>query len=86
MEPKLSNQRALRIVTSAREEFAKRGYSGARVDRIAKTAGVNKQLLFYYYHSKRGLFQTVLKRGVSELEAALTALPFPFWPATRAPA
>lgn len=77
MEPKLSNQRALRIVTSATEEFAKRGYFGARVDRIAKTAGVNKQLLFYYYHSKRGLFQTVLKRGVSELEAALTALPSP---------
>lgn len=75
MEPKLSNNRALRIVAAAREEFAARGYSGARVDRIAKAAGVNKQLLFYYYHSKRGLFQTVLKRGVNELEGALTALP-----------
>lgn len=47
------------------------------MDRIAKAADVNKQLLFYYYHSKRGLFQTVLKRGVSELEAALTNLPNP---------
>ncbi len=75
MEPKLNNHRALLIVAAAREEFARRGYSGARVDRIAKAAGVNKQLLFYYYHSKRGLFQTVLKRGVSELEGALTTLP-----------
>lgn len=75
MEPKLSNHRAIRIVVAATEEFAGRGYSGARVDRIAKAAGVNKQLLFYYYHSKRGLFQTVLKRGVSELEGALTAQP-----------
>ncbi len=75
MEPKLSNHRALRIVAAAREEFSRRGYSGARMDRIAKAAGVNKQLLFYYYHSKRGLFQTVLKRGVSELESALTTIP-----------
>jgi AcrR family transcriptional regulator len=45
------------------------------MERIAVEAGVNKQLLFYYYHSKRGLFQTVLKRGVSELETALAAIP-----------
>ena len=75
MEPKLNNNRALRIVAAARDEFSKRGYAGARVDRIAKAAGVNKQLLFYYYHSKRGLFQTVLRRGVNELESALMTRP-----------
>lgn len=72
MEPKLSNNSAIRIVTAAGQEFARVGFAGARVDRIAKAAGVNKQLLFYYYHSKRGLFQAVLKRGLSELEGALT--------------
>ena len=75
MEPKLSNTRALRIVTAATDEFAGRGFEGARVDRIARRAGVNKQLLFYYYHSKRGLFRTVLARAVGELEQALAALP-----------
>jgi AcrR family transcriptional regulator len=45
------------------------------MDRIAASAGVNKQLLFYYFHSKRGLFQAILKRGVSELEAALATIP-----------
>ncbi len=75
MEPKLSNARALRIVTAATEEFAGRGFEGARVDRIARRAGVNKQLLFYYYHSKRGLFRTVLARAVGQLEQALAALP-----------
>lgn len=64
-------------MAAAKEEFAKRGFAGARMDRIAKAAGVNKQLLFYYYHSKRGLFQTVLKRSVTELEAALTTSPNP---------
>ena len=71
MARKLNNDRALRILVSARAEFAKRGFDGARVDQIAHRAGVNKQLIFYYYHSKRGLFQAVLSRGARELEAAL---------------
>jgi TetR/AcrR family transcriptional regulator len=66
----------LRIVAAAREEFARRGFEGARVDQIARRAGVNKQLLFYYFHSKRGLFSAVLTRGAAELERALSDLPF----------
>jgi TetR/AcrR family transcriptional regulator len=61
-------------VAAAREEFAKRGFAGARVDQIAHRAGVNKQLLFYYFHSKRGLFQAVLAQSAGELETALAEL------------
>ena len=75
MKPKLSNFRALRIIAAAREEFSRRGFDGARVDQIARKAGVNKQLVFYYFHSKRGLFNAVLARGASQLEQALAALP-----------
>lgn len=71
---KLSNDRALRIGAAAAEEFARRGFAGARVERIAAAARVNKQLVFYYFHSKRGLFQAVLKRGVNDLESALAAI------------
>jgi TetR/AcrR family transcriptional regulator len=77
MPPKLSNDRALRISTAAREEFARRGYAGARVEQIARRAGVNKQLLFYYFHSKRGLFQAVLTQATGELENALSNLALP---------
>ena len=70
---KLNNSRALRIVAAAREEIAWRGFEGARIDRIARSAGVNKQLLFYYYHSKRGLYHAVLAQAAAELEAALEA-------------
>jgi len=69
--PKLVNNRALRIIAAARQEFARRGFDGARVDAIARRAGVNKQLLFYYYHSKRGLFHAVLGQVAAELEQAL---------------
>jgi AcrR family transcriptional regulator len=75
MSRKLANDRAVRIAVAARDEFAARGFAGARMDRIAASAGVNKQLLFYYFHSKRGLFQAILKRGESELEAALATIP-----------
>ncbi|PYP36288.1 MAG: hypothetical protein DMD48_13005 [Gemmatimonadetes bacterium] len=77
MPPKLNNDRALRIVAAARDEFARRGFAGARVEQIARRAGVNKQLLFYYYHSKRGLFQAVLAESAAELETALTSLSLP---------
>ena len=62
-------------MTAARQEFARRGFDGARVEAIARRAGVNKQLLFYYYHSKRGLFHAVLSQVAGELEHALAALP-----------
>lgn len=58
-------------MAAAREEFSRRGFAGARVDQIARRAGVNKQLLFYYYHSKRGLFTAVLSAAAVELETAL---------------
>ncbi len=45
------------------------------MDQIARKAGVNKQLLFYYFHSKRGLFNAVLAKGASQLEQALAGLP-----------
>lgn len=71
MARKLNNDSALRILAAARTEFARRGFDGARVDQIARRAGVNKQLIFYYYHSKRGLFQAVLSQGARDLESAL---------------
>lgn len=64
-------------MAAAAEEFSRRGFDGARVDRIARRAGVNKQLLFYYFHSKRGLFGAVLARGAAELEQALATLKIP---------
>src|SRR2546422_2417758 len=77
MPHKLTNDRALRILAAAREEFARWGLDGARVARIARRAAVNKQLLFYYYHSKRGLFQAVLSRGARELEQAMARVAVP---------
>jgi AcrR family transcriptional regulator len=55
-----------RILSAARREFAAKGIAGARVDAIAKRAGVNKRMLYHYFMSKDGLFQAVLLRTLAE--------------------
>lgn len=44
------------ILAAAKAEFGVHGYSGARIERIARLASVNKQLLFHYFGSKDGLY------------------------------
>ena len=41
---------------AARAAFAEGGLEGARVDDIARRAGINKQLVYHYFGSKDGLF------------------------------
>ncbi len=77
MKRKLKNSRAQQVLGAASDEFARRGFEGARVDQIARRAGVNKQLVFYYYGSKRGLFQAVVAGAAGDLERALTELTIP---------
>jgi AcrR family transcriptional regulator len=60
-----------RILAAARREFSAKGIAGARVDAIAARAKVNKRMLYYYFGSKEGLFQEILRRRLHERTAAL---------------
>jgi TetR/AcrR family transcriptional regulator len=51
-----------RILAVAALEFAERGFAGARVDRIARRAHVNKAMLYYHFKSKQGLYRILLRR------------------------
>jgi TetR/AcrR family transcriptional regulator len=55
--------RRSRIARVAAREFAEYGLAGSRVQRIADNAGVNKQLLFYYFGSKTGLYRSVMEES-----------------------
>lgn len=50
-----------RILAAAKQEFAAKGYAGARVDAIAKAAHVNIRMIYYFFKSKKKLLQEVLK-------------------------
>ncbi len=50
-----------RILAAAAAEFAARGFAGARVDRIARRARVNKAMLYYHFGSKRAIYHELLR-------------------------
>ena len=51
------------ILAAARDEFAEHGLGGARMDRIAERAGLNKRLIYYYFDDKEQLFRAVLEQA-----------------------
>jgi len=50
-----------RILFAATEEFAAKGFFGARTQAVADAAGVNKAMLHYYFQSKENLYGEVIK-------------------------
>lgn len=62
------------LLDAAVAEFAEFGFEGGRVDRIARQAGVNKQLVYHYFGSKADLYRTALEtvyRRIREREQEL---------------
>ena len=55
------------ILAAARDEFAEHGLGGARMDRIAERAGLNKRLIYYYFADKDRLFQAVLEQAYLQI-------------------
>jgi TetR/AcrR family transcriptional regulator len=51
-----------RILAAAVAEFGDKGYAGARVGEIAARAGVNVQLISYYFGGKAGLYRELTAR------------------------
>ncbi len=60
-------QSQLAILEAASREFAAEGVAGARTDAIARAAGVNKALLYYYFHDKEALYGAVLQHVLGDL-------------------
>jgi TetR/AcrR family transcriptional regulator len=74
---KLTNETAnhggtrARLFNAAVREFATHGLAGARTDAIAKAAGVNIALLFYYYSNKQSLYAAVMEEVFAQWSQAL---------------
>jgi TetR/AcrR family transcriptional regulator len=59
------------ILEAALSEFATEGLAGARTDHIARAAGVNKALLYYYFEDKETLYGAALDHVFGSLAAAI---------------
>jgi TetR/AcrR family transcriptional regulator len=59
------------ILLAAAQEFADHGIAGARTEAIAREAGVNKALIYYYFEDKETLYGAVLEQAFSGLKASV---------------
>lgn len=62
-----------RILEVAAEVFAREGYAGARVDDIARRAGINKAMLYYHVGDKDALHLAVFTEAMGEARKRLEA-------------
>ena len=60
-----------RLLSAAAAEFAARGFDGAKVDRIAKRARVNKAMLYYHFANKAALYREILRDVFGSVAAAV---------------
>lgn len=57
------------IIEHSTNEFAAKGFDGARVDSIARRCRLSKNTLYHYFGSKEGLFIAVLESAYGEFRA-----------------
>lgn len=77
------NSRAA-LLLAARAAFAEKGLEGARVDDIARRAGINKQLVYHYFGSKDALYTAVLEAVYQQIREREQALRLDALPAEEA--
>jgi AcrR family transcriptional regulator len=83
--PKFRRRKADRpgeIVQAAMQVFAEKGFAAARLEDIARRAGVSKGALYLYFETKEDLFRAVvdlaIAPNVQAVRALLAAHPGPF--------
>jgi AcrR family transcriptional regulator len=65
------------ILAASIKEFTERGYEGARIDNIARRAGVNKRMLYHYFGNKEALYVAVLEGSYTAIRSAERSLRLP---------
>ncbi|WP_332656914.1 TetR/AcrR family transcriptional regulator [Brevundimonas sp.] len=78
--------RPAEILAAALEVFAERGFQAARLEEVAKRAGVSKGALYLYFETKADLFRAVVTEAISpniERIKAMASAEVPFETAAR---
>lgn len=59
----LDSDKRERILNAAFQEFSEKGYKQASTNHIAKSAGIGKGTLFYYFRNKQNLFHELIEEA-----------------------
>jgi AcrR family transcriptional regulator len=63
-----------RLLAVAKVEFTQKGLDGARIDEIARRAGITKQLIYHYYSTKEELFTAIVEETAASAMAEFIVL------------
>jgi AcrR family transcriptional regulator len=69
-----SGERRDAILSAALDEFSTRGFEAARLDDVAKRAGVAKGTIYLYFRDKEALFQELIRAMLTPLVGTIEAL------------
>lgn len=65
------SDRRERILNSAREEFAERGFAAARMEDIARRVGISRAALYLAFDSKEAMFRALVSEVITEMMPTL---------------
>lgn len=66
-----AGERRERILGSAMDLFARRGFAGGSTREVARGAGISEAMLFKHFPRKDDLYRAILERHLSEIERAM---------------
>jgi AcrR family transcriptional regulator len=69
-----STDRREAILAAALDEFSSRGFEAARLDDVARRAGVAKGTIYLYFRDKESLFQELVRAMLTPLVGSIEAL------------
>lgn len=62
------------ILDAAMKVFTRRGFAGARMEEIAKEAGINRALLHYYFRDKETMFNLIFETRFKEFFSGIARI------------
>jgi len=69
-----SSERREAILAAALDEFSSRGFEAARLEDVARRAGVAKGTIYLYFRDKENLFQELIRTMLTPLVGTIEAM------------
>jgi len=61
------NETKVKIFSTAATLFSQNGFNGVSMREISEHSGVSKPTIYYYFGSKKGIYETLVKTGVEHV-------------------